>query len=332
MKPISVVIPTANHPGYLRTALQSVSAQTAVDSIQEVIVSENGKVRDSEKVCSEFGNLPIRYIFHEEPLSILGNFFSCFRAARAELIAFLCDDDWWAPGHLQSALLCLSRYGRAVASFSVSLHVESEEAMYGDVGRSNILWLAAGKPRLAAHWLLQPHEVVATVALHTPFHLSTMVVRRDGLLRSAGHLEFGHSYALDRDLYLALTHEGLLVYTPFVDTYIRCHRHTYTQTLDRVERQRIFQEQTDRIWEYAMQRGIELATVWQKHLTQAPSEVLDDVGRVCRLAMGEKYMLQRGFGQVLPATAPVRLWGQGINFSRRATRWLKRGLVDSELS
>jgi hypothetical protein len=76
---INVIIPTASRPQMLRTALQSVAAQTAVDEIDRVFVSENGGNRESEKICAEFPALPITYIFRTPtPLNCSGNLFPWF--------------------------------------------------------------------------------------------------------------------------------------------------------------------------------------------------------------------------------------------------------------
>src|SRR5688572_22058244 len=101
MNTISVLVPTANHPKFLETALQSIARQTAIDKIEEVLVSENLLDRESEAVCKKFPNLPIRYILQDPPLTRFQNFDFLFNQARADLVALLCDDDWWAPGHLQ---------------------------------------------------------------------------------------------------------------------------------------------------------------------------------------------------------------------------------------
>ena len=326
MKPFSVVIPTANHPTFLRTALESVSAQTGTDSIEEVIVSENGGRRDSEKICAEFGNLPIRYIFHERPQSILVNFFSSFRAAQADLIAFLCDDDWWSPGHLQTALLSLREHDQAVASFSGCLHVESEQALHGQIASSAVLWLAAGKPAFTTRWVLKRKEILAALSLQTPFHLSTMVFQRRAVLKSAGHLEFGHFYTLDRDLYLALAGQGHVLYHPLVDTYIRWYDGNHTHSLDLKERGQIFHDQTDRIWDQAFKEGVDLIAIWSRHLARAPHEVREDIGRIARLAMRAERLEERGFGEFKLPSLPVRLWRTGTRLSQRAALSLKRRL------
>jgi hypothetical protein len=62
MMGLSVLSPTANQPLLLRRALKSVARQSGVDQIQEVLVSENLKNWESENICRQFTNLPIRYL------------------------------------------------------------------------------------------------------------------------------------------------------------------------------------------------------------------------------------------------------------------------------
>ena len=65
---VQVLIATRRRPDYLRVALESVRAQSAVDRIGTAVVSENGGSRDSQKVCLEFPDLPILYLFQEPEL------------------------------------------------------------------------------------------------------------------------------------------------------------------------------------------------------------------------------------------------------------------------
>jgi glycosyltransferase involved in cell wall biosynthesis len=44
-----VLLPTANRPDLLRTALASVARQACLDRVVQVVVSENGRNRDSER-------------------------------------------------------------------------------------------------------------------------------------------------------------------------------------------------------------------------------------------------------------------------------------------
>ncbi|HZS11479.1 MAG TPA: glycosyltransferase family A protein [Nitrospirales bacterium] len=328
MKPLSIVIPTANDPKLLQTALESVARQTAVHAVEEVIVSENSGRRDSEKVCAQFPDLPITYICHERPLPILEHFLYVYRQARAEFVAFLCDDDWWAPGHLQSALAGLHQHEDAVVSFSACLYLDSEAARHGWISRVSVLWLAAGKPDLMKRWYLTPQEVLAVSALISVFHLSTMVVRREALLRAAQTVDQAHPRQFDQYLYVGLAREGAILYDPLVDTFIRWNGTTnYSAGISMREREVASRACTERIWRDAEAAGLDLTATWQHHIAQAPADVLDEVGQYFRIAMTNEQLVERGFARFLPPPLPIRLARRGRQFSTRAWRYLRRELL-----
>src|ERR1700685_1735631 len=98
---VTILIPTAKRPDMLATALRSVSEQTAVNEIAEVIVSENAGDSRSREVCQQFPGLPIKYIFRE-PQMLAVEHFSILKKAHwsGEFTVMLHDDDWWTPDFL----------------------------------------------------------------------------------------------------------------------------------------------------------------------------------------------------------------------------------------
>src|SRR5215510_243434 len=204
MNSVSVVIPTAKEPDFLEFALRSVARQSAAQDIEEVIVSENKSDPRSKLVCERFPQLPIRYVMQTPPLTMVQNFDFLIREARADHVAFLCDDDWWGPRHLQDALAGLTDHPNAVAWFASSFFCESDVPVRGWIARSPALWLAAGKPNLTDLWALTPDQVLAVSWVLTPFHLSSMVLRRTPATTALAPLLETHPYQIDRTFYAEL--------------------------------------------------------------------------------------------------------------------------------
>ena len=103
MPEVSVVIPTYNRAGFLRSAIRSVLNQTFQDF--EIIVVDDGSTDYSAKeVVSEFRDPRIRYIRHEVNRGGSAARNTGIKASKGKYIAFLDDDDEWLPEKLQRQL------------------------------------------------------------------------------------------------------------------------------------------------------------------------------------------------------------------------------------
>jgi glycosyltransferase involved in cell wall biosynthesis len=301
MNPISVIIPTAGNPQLLETALRSVARQTSREHIlHEVLVSENRNDRSSEAVCGKFSDLPIRYIFQDPPVSPLLNFDFLFRRAEADFVALLCDDDWWAPGHLHTALAHLSRDSQVVAWFSACFFTDSEGSRSGWIQRTPVLWIAAGRPNFSSVWLLGRQEVLASAWVLTPFHISSMVVRRDALLLARSSWLDSHIYIADRSLQAHLSTLGSILYDPMVDTFIRYHSGAVTQQFSEKERRKNFRAGTDRIVRIGKECGLDFVELWHRYLREIDDPNAEEVGELFLRAMNKDEMVALGFQRLLP--------------------------------
>lgn len=307
MKPISVLIPTANQPGFLETALQSVAHQTAADQIEEVLVSENLMNRESERVCKRFKGLPIRYIFQDPPVSQVEHFIYLYNQARADLVALLCDDDWWGPGHFQGALQALKGNSDAVAWASATLHVPGDTPWTGVVSRSPILWILAGRPGVCETWCLASHQVLAATWILTPFHSSAMVIRRLALRQAVSALAGVHSYQQDRVLQVQLGTLGMILYEPVADTCIRLHPQALMLQSSKAERVGEFHKCTSLIWDLCEKRGVDVVSIWQRSLAGLNGQILEDVGTAFRKSMEDAQLRARGFEQLMLPHPLVRM-------------------------
>ena len=100
MPEVSVVIPTYNRAGFLRSAIRSILNQTFQDF--EIIVVDDGSTDCSAKeVVSEFRDPRIRYIRHEVNRGGSAARNTGIKSSKGKYIAFLDDDDEWLPEKLE---------------------------------------------------------------------------------------------------------------------------------------------------------------------------------------------------------------------------------------
>jgi len=220
---IQVVIPTRRRAEYLRVALDSVRAQTAVARVGTVIVSENGSDRRSEEVCKEFPDLPILYLFQDPEVPALEHGRLLSAIVRHPWMAVLHDDDWWAADHLEVALRSLEAHPECNAFFSSYLEIkEGEPPVVGDsVWR---VWVAGGEDFRPPILHLRFPQALAANLLSTSFLYSSLVAKTavfssayDEVVRQK------NSFDNDRMLPMLLADPGGLMYSTIPTAVIRRH-------------------------------------------------------------------------------------------------------------
>jgi glycosyltransferase involved in cell wall biosynthesis len=95
---VSVVVPTRNRSALLATTLRSVLRQQDVDL--EVIVVDEASTDDTPTVLAAIGDARVRVIRHDAPRWLAAARNNGASEARGEWLAFLDDDDLWAPDKL----------------------------------------------------------------------------------------------------------------------------------------------------------------------------------------------------------------------------------------
>jgi glycosyltransferase involved in cell wall biosynthesis len=113
---VSVVVPTHGRPALLAEALAGVAAQTRRPD--EVVVADDlGDERSAEvaTACARATGLPVRYLPCPPAAGAARARNRGAAEARGEVIAFLDDDDRWAPGHLAAALDAMAAEDAPVA-------------------------------------------------------------------------------------------------------------------------------------------------------------------------------------------------------------------------
>ena len=91
---VSVGLPTYNRAVLLKRAIESVLKQDY--SNLELIISDNGSVDDTQRICVEFcaRDNRVKYIRHPINLGLRANYLEVLGQSRGEFFLYLGDDDW----------------------------------------------------------------------------------------------------------------------------------------------------------------------------------------------------------------------------------------------
>ena len=103
-KRVSVVVPSRDRPVLLREALESIRALENDGLRFEIIVGDNGTSPDTRKVAEAFDAIYL----HTSKFGAAAARNIAMRAATADYIAFLDDDDVWTSNHIQGHLALLA--------------------------------------------------------------------------------------------------------------------------------------------------------------------------------------------------------------------------------
>jgi glycosyltransferase involved in cell wall biosynthesis len=111
MPEVSVVIPTRNRSRLLTLTLHSVRWQRGVDL--EVVVVDDGSSDDTVEMVAALADPRIRLVRHDRPQGVSAARNRGVAEAGGAWVAFLDDDDLWAPDKLARQLQAAHRTGRA---------------------------------------------------------------------------------------------------------------------------------------------------------------------------------------------------------------------------
>jgi len=181
---VSVVIPTRDRPDLLALTLQTVLRQEGVQA--EILVVDDGEEPGTAELVRQVGDSRVRLIRNSDPHGVGRARNMGIAASRGAWIAFLDDDDLWAPRKLAAQL--------AMAETSGAGWVYA-----GDVTVNEDLEVVAGAPPPS------PATVITDLRHHNavPAGASNVVVRRD-LLDAVGTFDPELRTSEDWDLWLRL--------------------------------------------------------------------------------------------------------------------------------
>lgn len=259
---VTVIIPTAGRPHMLRTALDSINRQSALRSVKNVIVIENLSDRRSEETCKLFPSLPLQYVFRDPPLPV--GYESCKDACdriQTELFAFLFDDDWWMPEHLENGIEALSTPINTVASYSGSVLLDNETTYTQSLYSTFHPWFASNEEIKCDRWYLELEDMLIANLFATSCHLTTLLARTDIWHRCLQRIADSNPYDTDRLLAIELTRHGKVAYTRRPTAYVRMHPGQESRRLGSTgEGSEWWQKSTDKLLELAQLHNIDLST------------------------------------------------------------------------
>jgi glycosyltransferase involved in cell wall biosynthesis len=125
---VTVVIPTRNRRGLLQRTLDSVLRQENVDVT--VIVVDDGGTDGTTDLVRNLRRTDVRAIRHEQSRGVSAARNRGLREVSAPWVAFIDDDDLWAPGKLAAQLDALATYPDARWSCVSALHVDSDLSVH----------------------------------------------------------------------------------------------------------------------------------------------------------------------------------------------------------
>ena len=117
---VSVIIPTANRPGFLAEALRSVRALEGPDLELEPIVVDDGDNPQTVIAAAAHGARYIRTSVHGPAAARNAG----LRVASGEFVAFLDDDDAWLPGHIRPHLQVMRERPEVGAVFGQTVNYD----------------------------------------------------------------------------------------------------------------------------------------------------------------------------------------------------------------
>jgi glycosyltransferase involved in cell wall biosynthesis len=204
MVEVTVVVPTRNRAAMLRQALGSVAAQRGVDL--EAVVVDDGSTDATPAVVTGMGDRRLRLIRHQHPQGVSAARNRGVAEAGGRWVAFLDDDDVWAPEKLASQLAAAERDDRAWA-------------VTGAVSVDDGLRVLAGEPPLV------PERIVADLDRYNsvPAGASNVLVRAE-LLAVTGGFDPRLRHMADWDLWIRLGRAGLPATVPRPLLAYRLHR------------------------------------------------------------------------------------------------------------
>jgi glycosyltransferase involved in cell wall biosynthesis len=124
MAEVTVVIPTHNRRALLTRTLHSVLAQRDVDTA--VVVVDDGGSDGTAKAVDDLNDSRVVVERHDRPRGVSAARNSGIATAVTPWLAFVDDDDLWAPSKLRSQLDALSAHSSAQWSCTGSVNIDRE--------------------------------------------------------------------------------------------------------------------------------------------------------------------------------------------------------------
>jgi glycosyltransferase involved in cell wall biosynthesis len=205
---VSVIIITYNRAQLLKTAMQTVLAQTFEDF--ELLIIDDGSPDDTENTVKSFHDPRVRYVKHAQNQGEGGARNTGIQHAEGEYIAFLDDDDEWLPNKLQLQVRLLDAQPKQVGfvhSALINFYADTGE----EVEKKRSVEAVSGQ---VFDRLLQENFVI----------LSTVMARK-ACFDAVGPFDLSIPAGLDYDMWVRLSQRYAFAYIDVPLIKYRIHRH-----------------------------------------------------------------------------------------------------------
>jgi glycosyltransferase involved in cell wall biosynthesis len=299
---VSVVIPTRNRRALLTRTLASVLAQEGVE-VAVVVVDEASTDGTAEYLASLDGRVSV--VRHEQPRGVAAARNAGLERAQDEWVAFVDDDDVWAPGKLSAQLEALVGRPRSEWSCAGAVVVDAELRMVG------------------AEAVPTTEELIERLLAYNAIPGGgSGVMARAEILRGLGGFDPALSVVADWDLWirLALRSEPAAVDRPLVG-YLR-HEDSMSRNLEaiRLELEHVAAKHAAARAELGLDFAWERWLMWAAAMHRRAGRRRDPAAIYARLA------LQRRRPLLLAKAALASVWPGWIGVrDRLATRKVPAG-------
>ncbi len=225
MPAVSIVTTTLNRTEYLKQAIGSALSQTFTDF--ELLVCDDGGLEETKHLCESFHDPRILHRANSARLGIAANTYTGIQRARADIVAFLNDDDRWTKDFLVRCATPLLEDAGVVLAFSDHWLIDSSGERLSDATEANTL--AYGRESLAAGPVADPVRLMARLSI--PLAMAA-VFRKSSVDWSRYSQEVEGAY----DSYIAyslLRNGGKVIYVRERLTEYRAHRDAASTTFHR---------------------------------------------------------------------------------------------------
>jgi hypothetical protein len=288
---ITVLIPTYKRPGLLRCALESVRNQSRLDLVSEIVVSENSDDPQSEVVCQDFPDLPIRFVRQTPALDVGSHFALLPTLAETPLVALLGDDDMWGRYHLEESARLLAIEPEAVAYVGMAVIVSSSARQvkwpFLSILQSEV---SPWSDRFLSHWTWSAKDVLLASLFWTPLNMWATVGRRNTLIEAMKVFQDPNQGTdSDRFMIWRVAKLGKIVVAREIGLFFRVHSDSgcARQVAEAPDfHRRSWRRNLERMLDEAAEIGIDAKAEWDKTFgdTELPGILYDQSGMVkeCR--------------------------------------------------
>jgi glycosyltransferase involved in cell wall biosynthesis len=123
---VSIGLPVFNGEKYLKTAIDSILAQTFTDF--ELIISDNASTDSTEGICRDYSNKDSRIRYYRNPKNIGGtnNINQTFRLSQGQYFQTIGHDDILAPEFIKKCVEVLDNDPAIVLCYSIIIQIDEK--------------------------------------------------------------------------------------------------------------------------------------------------------------------------------------------------------------